>query len=198
MLFDEIPESEVLRNWAMAEFSNPNRWTLLAKVVPAELLQRLRSRLPLEDHELTAMADLIRQFRSPLLDGLLALRPIWYRAVIAIDKLAIVRVIAYEPFARIVPSRVLNDLATAVERGDCIDGEFNTLVRHMADAFNLATMQGMPILVAKSRNDPWYLLEGYTRCTAMLLARRAGRLGDGTNVAIVIGITPQLPQWNWY
>ena len=198
LLREEVPEAKVLRNWAMAEFSNPDRWTTLAKVVPGEVLQRLRGRLPLEDHEWADLAYLIHQFRSPLLNGLLALHPHWYSATVAVGDLPSVRVIAYEPFVRAAPSRLLNDLATAAEDGDPIDGGFNVLVRRMAEAFDLATMQGMPILVAQTINDPWYLVEGYTRCAAMLLASRAGRLAADTSAPIIFGIAPQLPPWNWY
>jgi hypothetical protein len=33
---------------------------------------------------------------------------------------------------------------------------------------DLAKMRGIPILVAQDPIDSWFMVEGYTRCTAML------------------------------
>lgn len=189
----------MLQNWALAECSNPERWQELGRVVPARIVQRVREHLPLDEQDLAFLENIIRQFRGPLLEGLLPLHPQWHTAVLEVEDLRSVRIIRHQPFLQACPSGTLNDLATAVNRGQGVgDGSFNVAVSELADAFHPSRARGRPILVTQAHNEPWHLVEGYTRCTAMLCANAAGKLPGSMEVHVILGIVPQLRYWSWY
>jgi hypothetical protein len=197
---ENVSESFVLRNWALAECSNPERWQQLGQVVPAHLVERLRDELPVDEQEWTFLENIMRQFRSPMLDGLRSLQPQWQTAVLEVADLRSVRIIRHQPFLHACPSGTLSELATAVNLGHAVgDGSFNVAVSKMADTFHPSKTRGRPIFVAEAQNEPWYLVEGYTLCTAMLLcANAAGKLPESMAVHVILGIVPQLRYWSWY
>ena len=88
----------------------------------------------------------------------------------------------------------------AIQRGEPVDGGgFNTNVHSMAEIFDLAKMRGKPILVSRTPNSPLYLVEGYTRLTALLQPNRPCHLTGDTVIPITLGVTEQLASWQpWY
>jgi hypothetical protein len=94
------------------------------------------------------------------LEGLLPLHPQWHTAVLEVEDLRSVRIIRHQPFLQACPSGTLNDLATAVNRGQGVgDGSFNVAVSELADAFHPSRARGRPILVTQAHNEPWHLVE---------------------------------------
>jgi hypothetical protein len=53
-------------------------------------------------------------------------------------------------------------------------------------------------MVTASPADELYLIEGYSRCSVMLQEYWAGQLPAQSRVTVFVGITPRLPEWNWY
>jgi hypothetical protein len=132
----QVLEAEVLRSWASAEFSNPMRWDQLSQFAPAEVVQRLRLGVPTDENDWKALEVAIRQFRAPLLRGLLALPIQWHSAELAVKDLEALRVIAYGPFVEVTPSRVLKDIVKVLEQDRQIDGGmFNVNVHRIRAGF---------------------------------------------------------------
>ncbi len=199
LLGEDVSESVMLRNWALAECSNPERWQKHGLVVPAQIPERIKQDLDLDEHDLGSLEKIIRHFRGPLLNGLLRLHPQWHTAVLEVEDLRSVRIIRHEPFLKACPSGTLSDLATAVSLGKQVgDGPFNVTVGKMAATFHPSKTRGRSIFFAEAQNEPWYLVEGYTRCTAMLLCANAGTLPESMAVHVILGIVPQLRNWSWY
>jgi hypothetical protein len=193
-----VTEAALLRSWARAECAHPERWSLLGTVVPAQVTEQLCNGSDVDERNWIALEEVMRRFRAPLLDGLRVLGPQWYSATLMVEDLACVQIIASEPFASAIPSGLIGDLAIAIENGKAIgDGGFNAFVRKISGEFDLARMRGNPILAAQTPSGPWYLIEGYTRCTAMLNAFHAGRLSGGATVPVIAGLVPQLYRWPW-
>jgi len=117
---ENVSESVVLRNWALAECSNPERWQQLGQVVPAHLVERLRDELAVDEQEWTFLENIMWQFRSPLLDGLRPLQPQWQTAVLEVEDFRSIRIIRHQPFLHACPSGTLSELATVVNLGHAI------------------------------------------------------------------------------
>ena len=111
VLAEEVGESGILRDWAAAECTNPERWSL---GIPEGLRQRLRDGTQVTEQGWIALENVMRQFWAPLLDGLRTLGTRWYAATMGVDDLSDIRLITCEPFISAVPSLLLNDLAIAV------------------------------------------------------------------------------------
>jgi hypothetical protein len=65
VMAEEIGESALLRDWAYAECSNPDRWSQHGLTLPQELVQRLREGLRVEEPQWLALETEMRRFRSP-------------------------------------------------------------------------------------------------------------------------------------
>lgn len=55
-------------------------------------------------------------------------------------------------------------------------------------------MYGVPTFVSKDSPQPLTLVEGFKRCSAMLLNWRKGSLGN-ENVPIILGVSDKLDEW---
>jgi hypothetical protein len=173
----QVQESEVLRSWALAEFSNPMRWDQLAQFAPAEVVQRLRLGVPTDENDWKTLEVAIRQFRDPLLKGLLALQVRWHSVELVVKDLEALRVIAYGPLVEVAPSRVLKDIVKVLEKDRQIDGgTFNVNVHRIRAGFDQTQMKGRPIMVAASLVDQTVL----DRRIQPLLSNAAGGLGGST------------------
>jgi hypothetical protein len=71
-------------------------------------------------------------------------------------------------------------------------------VHRIRVGFDQTQMKGRPIMVAASPADQLYLIEGYSRCSVMLQGYWAAQLPAQGRVTVFVGITPRLPEWNWY
>jgi hypothetical protein len=198
-LGEQVQESEVLRSWALAEFSNPERWTDLPRLVRAEVIQQLRDGgVPTDENDWSALVAAIQSFRQPLLQGLLPLQIQWHSGELTIKDLSGLRVIAYQPFVQAASAGTVGDLVSVFDRGGEVDGgKYNANVHRISAAFDEMKIRGRPIIVAPSATDPLYLVEGYTRCSAMVHEYRVDHLSGQMRVPVFVGVTPRLFEWDW-
>ena len=69
LLGDEVAESAVLRNWALAECSSPERWSKHGLVVQQHVVQQLPDGSHVDEHEWSELENAMRRFRGPLLEA---------------------------------------------------------------------------------------------------------------------------------
>lgn len=96
----------MLRNWAMAEFANVDRWTTLKSVVPVRILAKVQKSDvgSFNDSEWLAIEQIIAALRSPLLKGLLPLRLRWFDGSIDMTGLSQAKIINWPPFVNLARS----------------------------------------------------------------------------------------------
>lgn len=192
----------MLRNWAIAEATNVRRWDDLKEFVSGEVLEKLETGNydSLAEGEWHQLEQMIAQFRRPLLEGLLRLRPQWYLGDLASSHLSEIRVIKYQPFVQVAPSRTLGDFVAFLEKGGSLpnDPAFAENVKRIRTAFKIEMMRGRPILVsAELSGSSYYLVEGYSRLSAMLLGQRAGTPMIEA-IPVMLGATARINEWIWY
>lgn len=177
-------EAHAIREWGLAEIVSDKLPTGSAPwLEPLRAKVRNARRDELTEAEWSALERLARDFRAPMLDPLLALRPKWYEGEIAVEDLYQARIIAYPPFVKNAPSRRLDELC----------GPSNA----PAPEFDRAVMNARPIVLGPSVAGPWCLVEGYGRCCRALRDHRAGRF-DGQAIPVIAGITPLASEWSWW
>ena len=122
----------------------------------------------------------------------------WYRGTMASGQLSQLRTINFFPFVNAVPSRSFGDLVSVWIQQDreIPNTDLTQNVRRIVGGFALDRMQGRPIVVAETLDGPYFLVEGYTRCSVLLLKHYDGSLRD-VDVPVLIGLAPQLRRWSW-
>jgi hypothetical protein len=194
-------EQDLWWNWAVAELDSIRFGTDFRHWVPKELQTKVRAgrREELTQIDWDRLKDAVLNVRFPILLDLLRLGIVWYRGELDSSDLPGVRIMNYEPHARLAPSRTLAAFAAALDAGRSPPGEnnFGENYRIIRDTFRLDRIRGLPILVAEVSSGPFTLLEGYTRLTMMTSMWRAGKIGSKP-IPILLGICPLLREWHLY
>jgi len=193
----KISEEGMLRHWALAETASIRRWKYLENMLPQKILDKVR----VDDFDFTngewqKLVLMIRSFRSPLLDGLLLLQFEWYEGVIPVNELDQLEMMNWPPFAGLAGSRKLVDLALAFQEGKMPPGhhEFAENLDWLRSDFQIDKMKGRPILVGKSNEPPYMLVEGFTRMSALLLNLLEGNTMS-EDMPIVLGTSRRIGEW---
>lgn len=183
-----VDETTVLRAWAIAEAMSQK--TPLGKAVARgrylpEMTEKLLSgrHEALSDSEWRALERDIVETRSALLQGLNALHPQWYEGHASAELLREIRFFNLPDWTAKTPSRRLVDLS-----GD------RNLPGREPEFRGFSTSVERPIAVGPSLDGPLCLVEGYTRCCAILRDCRAGLL-QVQQVPMIIGITSRIREW---
>ena len=185
-----IDQFKMLRNWARAEATSPQRE--MSEVIggwPAETQRKLYAgqHEALSEAEWRMLEAGIVLTRQPLLVGLLWLQPQWYQRDVPVEMLADMRIINFSPFVQKASSRKLADLAEA-ERGGATAGK---------SEFSLDKMVGLPIAVGLSFDGPFCLVEGYTRCCTILRDYKDGTF-QHRQVPFIVGVSERIVEWSWW
>jgi len=184
-----IPQSAVLRAWAIAETTS-NKTPLGDAVREGRCAPELRDKLlgkrdgELTEAEWEALERAILQTRGALLGSLIDLRPQWYEGEVGIEALAQLRFFNLPDWVAKAASRSFGDLAgTRSQPGR--QPEFR----------GFATRSERPIAVGASLEGPLCLIEGYTRCACLLRDYRAG-LSTTSHLPLIVGVTPRIREWS--
>jgi hypothetical protein len=195
-----ISQREMLREWATAEAANEQRWHGLGGRLRPALAGKLTAKRPLSltDGEWAELEQLIAEFRSPLLRGLLPLQCKWVRGTLALEQVAGLEMMNWPDFVRAAGSRKLIDLLPAIE-GHRIPGQedFIGRVLGLAPQFDLAKMKGCLIAVSRNGEAPYRLVEGFSRAAAILLGMRNKRLAE-SRIPAIVGSSARLAEWHFY
>jgi hypothetical protein len=190
-----ISDIEMLQDWAIAELGN-HRFDFY-KSIPKTLVAKLTAQDfdEISFDEWQGMINMIAQCRSPLLAGLLQLRTSWYRKSLPYGELANLSIIDWPDFVELAPSKILGDLATAIDHGMRPRGDFNLgdRVQKLSANFKLSKMAGSPIFVTKGPDYPLALVEGFTRCCALVVKHRLQPMPG--EFPIIVGINRNLDRW---
>jgi hypothetical protein len=180
-----VSEQEVVRDWAISEVISD-----VADLARDPYLPAVRRRVLAGEKLLPGEWDLLetrlRVVRSPLLDGLLAVRPTWFRGELSLTTFGEMRIIAFQPFVEKAPSRRLEDYCAAEAAGRT--SPTREFIRERMNAPVLA--------VASSLSGPYCLVDGYNRCCRALRDSRAGYF-DGHPIRVNVCITSQIRRWQW-
>lgn len=176
----------VLRSWGIAEATSTKESGFSAEVArqaPAIHGKLLRAE-PLSEAELDALARGIEQYRAPLISGLQAVQPQWFEGVLPVQTLAEMRFFNMNEWSEKAPSRMFGDLAGT-----------RTIAGTQPEFRGFATSVERPIAVAPSLDGPFCLVEGYTRCAAIVRDHRAGLSATG-EVPMIVGVTLRITAWS--
>jgi hypothetical protein len=185
----------MLRIWAVAEGANPERWKdfnvpehIKNKIIKGNLNE-------LTELEYEILEKNLLWFRSPLLTGLLKLKPKWYKGLLPVQELSALKILKMPKFIEISGSDNFIDLIISFEQGKRIsDDSFMASLEKIRSNFNIERMVGVPIIVGESTNPPYILVEGYTRCSAALLNQRSGILKE-EKIPLILGTVSNLNEW---
>jgi len=125
----------------------------------------------------------IRQYRAPILNHLSTLGVEWFDGQIPVTALAVMRFFNLPQWVTKAPSRSFGDLAGRRQ-----------LPGSAPEFRGFSTMIERPIAVGPSLAGPLCLLEGYTRCGALVRDDRAG-LSPLESIPIIVGVCPRITEW---
>ena len=119
----------------------------------------------------------------------------WERTMLSTQELAQVKYIEYDYWVELSGgSRLPRDAARNILAGYEAFGVSNERVLRMAEAFRSGARFPTLILVGKSRESPFVLLEGHMRLTAMFLVPEC--LPD--ELEVITGFSEQIESWDCY
>jgi len=195
----KISEEEMLKNWALAEVTSVRRQKYLNKTLPEGLIQKIRQGL----HEYTEdewgrLIEMVRSTRSELLKGLLGLDIEWYEGKLPIEELKNLEMMNWPPFVELAGSRKFLDLIRAFQGGKMPSKhhEFAENLERIRKELRPESMQGKPIVLSRSEEPPYILVEGFTRLSAMLLNLLEGK-SYGEKISVILGISERLDEWEF-
>jgi len=194
-----ITEEEMLKNWALAEIASIRRRKYLGEALPPEILKKSQEgNYEFSEQEWQQLTAMIRNFRSPLLDGLLMLKMEWYEGVLPAAELTKLQIMNWPPFVDLSGSRKLIDLAKAFLRGEMPPKhpEFAENLEILRKDFGISCMRGKPIIVSQGEQPPYILVEGFTRLSAMMMNMLEGKTYEA-NLPIILGVSKRLSEWNY-
>lgn len=194
---EKISEKEMLRDWAFAEATSIRRMPYLKKTLGETLLEKLKTADAslISEPEWESLEAMIRKNRAELLDGLLNIEIEWFRGDLSVSDLKELRIMNWEPFVTLAPSRNLVDLVRAFERGEMPPRhhEFAANLQRIKENFAIEKMKGRPIFVGRSKEPPYILVEGFTRLSALLLG------GIRVNLLpIILGVSRNIERWKFF
>lgn len=134
--------------------------------------------------ELDTLERCIAQYRAPLTTGLLTLQLEWYEGAVRVDALRTMRFFNMPEWTAKAPSRLFGDLVGV-----------RTLDGNAPEFRGFTTSIERPIAVGPSLDGPLCLVEGYTRCGAIVRDHGAG-LSTIEQVPMIVGITPRIKEWS--
>lgn len=197
-ILKETSEREMLKNWAIAEATSVRRLPYLQEVIPADILDKLSRRdFPaLKESDFDTLIKMILVSREELLKGLLQLDLKWFNASITIKELDEARMMNWPSFVELAGSRKLADLVVAFEQGKfpANHHEFRKNLERIRQGLNFGEMYGVPIFVGKNQQAFFYLVEGFTRCSAILMNLRKG-IVQQAEFPIIIGFSENIENW---
>jgi hypothetical protein len=74
---------------------------------------------------------------------------------------------------------------------------FLDVYRSMRTVFDFRRARGCPVLIAERTEGPYVLAEGLTR-VCVLMSRRARGETVPPGVKVLLGVTPNAPEWPWF
>jgi hypothetical protein len=186
-VWQRIDERSVMRAWAIAEATSGKEKfaQFLAHEAPSSVRTKLLRREPetLTPDEWQFLEESLRLYRGPLIKHLLELGVEWCAGHMLVAALADMRFLNVPAWVAKAPSRAFGDLIGTRH----LEGQ--------APEFRgFSTTIERPIAVGPNLLGPLCLLEGYTRCGAILRDRRAG-LSDIERVPMIVGICPRVAEW---
>jgi hypothetical protein len=191
-------ESEMLRSWAIAEvFSKSTEiqgWYKSSRLSPEVWDKVQNGRTDFSESELVGLEAAVRYCRALLLNGLLSLGVNWHEGKLSLQEFEAVRMIHH--FAQPLGSGMLIHLVRAYLEGKLPKDlqKFGLELQSVAKEFRIENMTGKLILVAKSTQPPYFLIEGYKRMCSLLLSAQSGKSAND-NITVILGVTPRLNEW---
>lgn len=200
-IIERISASAMLRNWALAEASSDRRIPYVREYLTDGMMREITGKgmSDLSEQELESLEQMILKERSGLLGGLLKIDVEWYSGNLSLEDAESLRIMDWPPFVSLAESRKLLDLVRAFQWGKMPPDhrEFEISLLKIKEGFSFDKMVGVPILVAKSKNPPYLLVEGFTRLSAMLLNILDGKQYAG-EFPVILGVSQRLDEWDYF
>jgi hypothetical protein len=195
-----VKPRDVFCQFAAAEVDSPRYGQPFESIVGQVKATRLRT-TPLElwtDADCDAGVAGVTAIRGHYVRSIFALEPEWRIGSIPIQELADIRLIQLPAFASIAPRRTLFEFVRALDSGRDTQGDsFGSSYRQFRPKFDVASMRGLPILLAKSDVGPYTEVEGLTRLCCLLSMHLNGETVPDA-VDVVLGISRRVESWPWY
>lgn len=193
----KISEKEMLRDWAFVEATSIRRMPYIKDALGEALCEKLEAAdaSRISEQEWESLEAMIRRNRAELLDGLLNIDIGWFEGDLSASDLKELKIMNWKPFRALAPSRNLADLVRAFERGEMPPRhhEFAANLQRIKEEFAIEKMKGHLILVGKSNEPPYVLVEGFTRLSALLLGEYRV-----DSLPIILGVSQNIERWKFY
>ena len=198
-LLRHLREDQVWCEFAAAEVDSPRYGTAFENAIGRDAANRLRRATvdSWSDEDRRAARAGVWAIRSGYVAPLFSIGLSWRTARLGTDELADVRLIKFDRFIRIAPSRRLADFVRALDLGEYLLGDdFGENYRRLKPVFDPTRMRGRPILVARNSDEPPTEVEGLTRMSCLLSRRFAGQTSP-VDLVVVVGLSPRVVEWVW-
>lgn len=170
----KIQWEEVVRNWAIAEAVSKRRLPYIREKLIPSLVQKLENEEVdnLSEEEWSELETMVLDERKELLNGLKELNLIWYKGALPFGEIEQLFMMKWKPFIDQAGSQKFSDLVDTFREGKMPDkhfefGGYQTVIK---GSFDINRMKGAPIVLSESEQPPYYLVEGFTRLSALLLS----------------------------
>lgn len=190
MKFSRSPETitqrDMLMSWALAEIDSklPNSLGSMFAGNPRAVAKTIAGAL--SDEQEAAVLGALLYARSGVL-GYIIKRPLtWYRGTVRLADLADLKTMGY--LAEAAPTRKM---------GELVRKPVKPAIRELAN-FQMRDMRGSLIAVSDRLDGAFCLVEGKSRCKAMITLVDRGAVHEDTETDLILGVHEDVVKWsNW-
>jgi hypothetical protein len=135
--------------------------------------------------------------REDIVVPLTNLRLQWFTAQLPAAMWGNLRVMNLHIFETLAPTRRLEELSAALDRGDFPRIWDPSYYPRLRASFQPSRMHGDPIAIAERVTGPYTLVEGTTRMCALFSMRSRGQT-DLSRVTFLLGVSPRVHQFEGF
>jgi hypothetical protein len=193
-------ENQLYWNFACAEVRSPRYGSAYNEFLGPRLAGLVRgadaTRLQSSDWDLVRRA--VIRIREPIVGQLPFLDFAWFLGEVAIEELALVRLMNVVHFAAFAASRTLAEFVRRLDDGDAPTGDekFAANYRRFREQFDPAKVVGRPIMLVPHLDGPYTELEGLTRLSTLLSKWNHSEPVPAT-VPVLLGVSERVNEWSW-
>jgi hypothetical protein len=192
-----VDGTTVHASFAEAELCSARWGPRFEKQLPSETVRRLRSTpgTSWSEEDRRLAIDGLESYRPGFFRSVTNLGAIWTDATVSPAEVPGLRVTAGSWWGGLSPKWDLPTLLDSFLAGkDTPEGDSAKRVSDLAKTFDESKCRGRPILVGKTVDGPFTILEGTTRLLAILTRSRSG-LSVPDPISVYVGLTPRYAEW---
>lgn len=188
-------ELDLAWNWARAEIESERHGSYYNFSPRLRQLLQNDQQEKLTPNEWSTLIEEVFRVRGPLLSGLRRLGTTWHLGTLDHQELPNLRIMGWSGFRSWSPSGSFEEFVRIIDRGvPPVTQDWLSYYRKLRGSFDKERIKGFPVLVSKSREGPYTIVEGYGRLSVLASYFVEGVLKSG-GLEVVLGVNPKLEDW---